>query len=450
MSTPGAWTFLAPAFAARLPYAMLSLGIVLLVLDTHGSYGTAGAVAAVSAVAQAFIGPQTGRLADRYGQAAVLVPSVVVHALSVGALIALALGHAPVWSLFLAAAPAGASVPQIGAMVRARWVAKLSSPSGSSSPMLNTAFAFESVTDEFTFVIGPVLATAIATTVNPSAGLIAEAALTVVGGLAFAAQRRTAPARHPHSAGTRRASALASPGVRLLAGSFLGVGTVFGAMQVSVTAFSKAAGQPGANGIVYGIFAGGSMLAGVLYGMIAWRRTARSRMLGSYALLVIGCSTLWAMPNLTTLAVAGLVCGLAIAPTLITGYTLVETLVADGAKTEAFTWLTGAIGLGLAAGSTVAGQLIDGFGTWAGFLVPVAGSGLGLIALVLLRHLLVAPRTEPAATAAGAWASTGAAVPAAGTVPAAALGTDGPGASGPAAGGPERAGAGRLVAAGRG
>ncbi|MFD9125968.1 MFS transporter [Kitasatospora sp. NPDC059571] len=390
LRTPGAWTFLVPAFAARLPYAMLSLGIVLLVLDTHGSYGTAGAVAAVSAVAQALVGPQTGRLADRYGQAAVLLPSVAVHAVSVGALIALALGHAPVWALFAAAAPAGASVPQIGAMVRARWVSRLSD----SPSTLNTAFAFESVTDEFTFVVGPVLATAIATTVTPAAGLIAEAALTVAGGLAFAAQRGTAPVRHPRTAGTRGPSALASPGVRLLAAAFLGVGTVFGAMQVSVTAFAESVGRAGASGTVYGVFAGGSMLAGVLYGLVAWRRSARSRMLGCYALLVLGCSTLWAMPNLTALAVAGLFCGLAIAPTLITGYTLVETLVADGAKTEAFTWLTGAIGLGLAVGSTVAGQLIDAGGPSAGFLVPVAGAGLGLIGLVALRRLLVAPRTD--------------------------------------------------------
>ncbi|MFG3050197.1 MFS transporter [Kitasatospora sp. NPDC048239] len=406
LRTPGARTFLVPAFAARLPYAMLSLGIVLLVLDTHGSYGTAGTVAAVSAVAQALIGPQTGRLADRYGQAAVLVPSVLVHAVSVGALIALALGHAPVWALLLAAAPAGASVPQVGAMVRARWVAKLSSE-GASTPVLNTAFAFESVTDEFTFVIGPVLAGAIATSLNPSTGLIAEAALTVVGGLAFAAQRRTAPARHPHQPGVRRASALASPGVRLLAGAFLGVGTVFGAMQVSVTAFTESVGQPGANGAVYGIFAGGSMLAGVLYGMVAWRQAARHRLLASYALLVLGCSTLWAMPNLVALAIAGLVCGLAIAPTLITGYTLVETLVADGAKTEAFTWLTGAIGLGLATGSTVAGQLIDGHGPSAGFLVPVAGAGLGLIALVALRRFLIAPSAPSRTVASGAAGTSG-------------------------------------------
>ncbi|PYC82668.1 MFS transporter [Streptomyces tateyamensis] len=384
LRTPGAWRFLIPAFVARLPYAMLTLGIVLLVFDTSGSYGTAGAVAAVAAVAQALVGPQTGRLADQFGQSAVLLPSVLVHAASVGALTALALGHAPVWTLFATAATAGASVPQIGAMVRARWVARFDDRPGH----LSTAFAFESVTDELTFVIGPVLATAIATTLAPAAALATEAALTVVGGLVFAGQRATAPVRHPRTAGGQRVSALASPGVRLLAGSFLGVGTVFGAMQVSVTAFAKAQGLAGMSGTVYGVFAGGSMLAGVLYGMVAWRRSARTRLLASYALLVLGCSTLWAMPDLTALAAAGLGCGLAIAPTLITGYTLVETLVADGAKTEAFTWLTGAIGLGLAAGSVAAGQLIDLSGPRTGFLVPVVGAGLGLVALVTLRGLL--------------------------------------------------------------
>ncbi|MFH8379350.1 MFS transporter [Kitasatospora sp. NPDC018058] len=393
LRTPGAWTFLSPAFFARLPYAMLSMGILLLITQTTGSYGTAGTAVAVSSVAQALIGPQTGRLADRYGQAAVLVPTVLAHAASVGVLIALALGHAPAWSVYLAAVPAGASVPQIGAMVRARWVSKFTGEGASptAAAKVSTAFAFESVTDEFTFVIGPILAANIAAFASPAAALVAEASLTLVGGLAFAAQRRSAPARIVPQPGVRRASALASPGVRLLVGAFLGVGAVFGGMQVSVNAFADSVGQHDAGGTVYGIFAGGSMLAGVLYGVIAWRRPVQQRMVMSYTLLVLGCSVLWAMPDLVALTVAGLICGLAIAPTLISGYTLVETLVADGAKTEAFTWLTGAIGLGLAFGSMAAGKLLDGHGPSVGFLVPAAGAGLGLIALVSMRHLLVAP-----------------------------------------------------------
>ena len=80
LRTPGAWTFLLPGFAARQPFAMLTIGIVLLVQHTTGSYGSAGAVAAVTGVSMALFAPQSGRLADRFGQRAVLVPGVLVHA----------------------------------------------------------------------------------------------------------------------------------------------------------------------------------------------------------------------------------------------------------------------------------------------------------------------------------------------------------------------------------
>ncbi|MEY7977911.1 MFS transporter, partial [Streptomyces pilosus] len=43
LRTRGAWTFLLPGFAARQPFAMLTLSIVLLVQHTTGSYGAAGA-----------------------------------------------------------------------------------------------------------------------------------------------------------------------------------------------------------------------------------------------------------------------------------------------------------------------------------------------------------------------------------------------------------------------
>lgn len=393
LRTPGAWAFLLPGFAARLPYAMLGLGIVLLVAGTTGSYGLAGAVAAVASVAQALAGPRTGRLADRHGQAAVLVPVVAVHGLAVAALVALSLGGAPAWTLFAAAAAAGASVPQIGAMVRARWVHALRDrpPAG-----LATAFAFESVTDEFTFVVGPVLATALSTGVTPAAGLVAEGALTVLGGLAFASRRRSAP---PVARAVRGRPARVSPGVRLVAASLLGVGSVFGGLQVSITAAAQAAGHAGLSGAVYGLFAGGSMAAGAGYGAVRWKRSPAHRMAVSYALLVAGCATLWAMPSLAALSVAGLCCGLAIAPTLISAYTLVESLVPAAAATEAFTWLTGAIGLGLAAGSTAAGQAVDAGGPPAGLLVPFAGAALGLVVLLAGRERL-APGPRPTRTVA--------------------------------------------------
>ncbi|EPH45078.1 MFS transporter [Streptomyces aurantiacus] len=387
LRTPRAWTFLLPGFAARQPFAMLTISIVLLVQHTTGSYGVAGAVSAVTGVSMAVFAPFGGKLADRFGQRAVLLPGVLVHTASVVTLTVLALSDAPLWALFAAAVPAGASTPQIGPMVRARWGVKLQ-----GSPLAQTAAAFESVTDELTFVLGPLVATALCTGVDPAAGLLAEAGLTLVGGLLFAAQKSTQP--QPSAAGddaharVEHVSALRVPGVRVLIVTFLGIGTVFGGMQVSLAAFTESIGQPGLNGVLYGTFAAGNMLSGVACGAIAWKIAPQRRLVLGYAALTLMASGLWAAHSVPLLAGLGLLVGVCIAPALITGYTLVDSLVSPTARTEAFTWLTGAVALGQAAAVTVAGQLEDRFWDGAGFLVPLGGTALALTVLLTLRSRL--------------------------------------------------------------
>ncbi|MFH9014865.1 MFS transporter [Streptomyces sp. NPDC017943] len=386
LRTRGAWTFLLPGFAARQPFAMLTLSIVLLVQHTTGSYGAAGAVAAATGVSMALFAPYSGRLADRYGQRTVLVPGVLLHAVSGLTLTALALMDAPLWAVFAAAVPTGASVPQIGPMVRARWGVKLK-----DSPLMSTAAAFESVTDELTFVLGPLLATALCTAVDPAAGLVAEASLTLVGGLLFAAQKSTQPSVSGSGhARVEHVSALRVPGVRVLIVTFLGIGTVFGGMQVSLAAFTESIGEPGLNGVLYGVFAAGNMLSGLVCGAIAWKVAPQRRLVVGYTALALTASGLWAAHSVLVLAGLGLLVGVCIAPALITGYTLVESLVPAGARTEAFTWLTGAVALGQAAAVTVAGQLEDRLWDGAGFLVPMGGTVLALLTLLSLRSRLSA------------------------------------------------------------
>ncbi|MFJ5643060.1 MFS transporter [Streptomyces sp. NPDC093223] len=398
LRTRGAWTFLLPGFAARQPFAMLTISIVLLVQHTTGSYGAAGAAAAVTGVSMALFAPYSGRLADRHGQRAVLIPGVLVHTVSGLVFTALALAHAPLWALFVAAVPTGASVPQIGPMVRARWGVRLQ-----DSPLMSTAAAFESVTDELTFVFGPLLATALCTTVTPAAGLVTEAALTLVGGLLFAARKSTQPqVTDAGHARVRQSSALGVPGVRVLVAVFLGIGSVFGGMQVSLAAFTESIGEPGLNGVLYGTFAAGNMLSGVVCGAIAWKAAPHRRLVVGYAALALTASALWTSHSVLVLAGLGLLVGMCIAPSLITGYTLVESLVPAGARTEAFTWLTGAVALGQAAAVTVAGQLEDRLWGGAGFLVPMAGTVLALVTLLALRSRLVTrPRNRTVARGVG-------------------------------------------------
>ncbi|MFE3450737.1 MFS transporter [Nonomuraea sp. NPDC059194] len=391
LATPGAWRFLAPALVARLPYAMLQIGILLLVQWSTGSYGAAGVAAAAAAIAQAVVGPQTGRLADRYGQPRVLLPQITVHALALGTLLALAASHGAVPLLVLTAALAGASVPQVGAMVRARWSHLLG-----GSGKLGTAFAVESITDELTFTLAPVLLVLLSTGYSPVVALLVALALILTGTVVFAVTRVGAPEPMPVKVRSTR-GVLRLRGVAVLALGFLAMGSVFGSMQVGITSFTAELGMAALAGPIYATFSGASVVGGLLYGAIRWRVSAPARLAWGLGLLAAATSALMFAGSVLLLFGAAGLAGLVIAPVIITGYTIIERLTPAEVRTEAFTWLTGAIGLGIATGASVAGQLVDRFGPTLAFVVPPAMTGVVAL-LILARLRTLHPVPEPATT----------------------------------------------------
>jgi len=141
------------------------------------------------AVAEALVGPQVARLIDRCGQSRVLPWLLTAHACVVAALVAAVLAGASRPVLGLAAAAAGGTIPQLGALSRARWVALLSE----RREWLPQAFAMESVANTFTFLVGPVLVSAVAVDGLARAGTLGAAVLVVSGGAALAVQGGSAP-----------------------------------------------------------------------------------------------------------------------------------------------------------------------------------------------------------------------------------------------------------------
>jgi MFS family permease len=127
--------FSAAGVIGRMPMAMLGLGTVLLISAQTGHYGVAGSVAASGSLGAAFCAPQIARLVDRLGQRRVLMPLCGVFALAVTGLVLAVQLRAPDWTLFIPGALAGASMPVLGPMVRARWSALLA-----GTPWLHTAF----------------------------------------------------------------------------------------------------------------------------------------------------------------------------------------------------------------------------------------------------------------------------------------------------------------------
>jgi MFS family permease len=391
LRTPHALPMVAAAFIGRLPLSMVGLGAVLLIQSETGSYGLGGAVAAVAAVATAISGPVIGRLADTHAQRRVLLLVLAVFVVS-GFLFLFSVRDGwPLWTMFVSAGVAGASLPPVSSLIRVRWTYLLR-----GTPRLPTALAMESVVDEFVFILGPVLVTFLSTTGHTTSGVVTAFTLATVGSLLFAAQRRTEPPPAPREH-RRGPSAMRVPGLRVIFVVGAAIGAVLGTLQIALVAFADEVGERSLSGLLIAGLAAGSMVAGIGWGTVHWRVRLRHRLVSVLTLLtaltlplaVVG--NYWLMLGLVVLT------GVAISPSLISAFTLAEVLVPRAAVTEAFTWIGTSLAVGVAIGTSMAGKIVDSAGANAGFLVATVAAGAAAIVVALGQRLLHVP-AEHAAT----------------------------------------------------
>lgn len=394
LSRPGTLAFSAAGVVARLPMSVLGLGVVLLVSTSYGSYALAGRVAAAYVVAQAICAPQLGRWVDRFGQARIMRPALLLASTGLASLVVAGTLRAPVWTLYVTAAVTGATLGSMGALVRARWSHVLR-----DDRKVETAFALESVLDEVVFAIGPVAVTFLASAIAPPAALVLPLVATVGGGFWFLAQRQTEPPPTGRTSAGRTRSVLRTPGMAALALVFIAVGGVFGATEVATVAFAEEQGSIGYAGPVLAAFALGSLGAGLVYGSRSWLSPLRLRFLLAVVALGVGTSAFLLVDSVVQLAGVMLLAGLAIAPTLIAGNGLVQGLVPPGRLTEGLTWVGTMLGVGVSFSASIAGAAIDEQGSRAGFVV-VALAALSAVVLTGASMALLRPR--PAA-----WQSSG-------------------------------------------
>jgi MFS family permease len=396
-AVPGSLTFSFAGWLARLPMPILGLGAVLLVEGETGSYGLAGAVAGTLALVGSLVSPQWARAMDRRGQGVVLRVAFTGYLVFGIAFVAAVVLGAPPWTWFVLAGLTGACSPNIGSIVRARWADAL------DADARQTAFAFESVVDEVVFVVGPPLVTFLATLINPPVGFLTGVVIGFVGAMWLAGLRETEPPVHPVDAdGPRRATVVLHPTVLTVAIIYLAVGAVFGAMDVVVVAFAEAEGAPPLAGVALAAYAGGSLVAGLVYGVLRLPGTLAARFVGCAVFFAVAAQLLVAVGSLPVLVVVGFVAGLAIAPVLVSGMSLVESRMPRSALTEALTWVVTGLTLGVTAGSVAAGAAVDAWGAETAFAVPAVSAALaGVLALVsapLLRATAIpaAARVETA------------------------------------------------------
>jgi MFS family permease len=375
---PGSARFCAAAFVMRMPIAIYPIGLVLLLSIRTGEYSSAGLLSGCYIIGGAIGMPLTGRLIDRVGQERVIRRSAAVHVLAaVGLVVAAEASSQPVW-LFAPVFVMGLSYVSVGSLVRARWSFALS-----GTPDLSTAYSLESVLDEVIFVVGPIVASVLAIQVDPIWVVVLGAVLVAGGGWWLASLRSTEP---PAGAveDTPRRSALAHPGMPLLMMAMVGMGGIFGSVEVVLAAFAGQHDERSRTGLVLATFALASGVAGLVYGARHWATPLLRRYWLHSVIFAALVPLFLSAGSMAQLYPIAFVAGLGISPTLITGFAMVEELVPPRGLTEGLAWTTTGLNVGYGALAAVVGGIADRHGAHVAFFVPVASGVVVAVATSLL------------------------------------------------------------------
>ncbi|MDO0912060.1 MFS transporter [Streptomyces sp. DT2A-34] len=375
-SRKGSFSFTAAGFLARLPLSMYGISTVVMIATVRDSYALAGLVAGTSLLAAVLVVPRISRLIDRHGQSRVAVPATVFSVVFSVLQVACVRYGAPDWTLF-ATAVLSATAPNVGGMVRARWAEALKD----EPDAMHTANALEQVLDEVGFIAGPILSVALCTTLFPEAGVLGASALTLGGTLLLTAQRRTEPPVHEPDAG-QASSPLRNRGLQIMILTFLLTGAIFGSAELVTVAYTEALGHASSSGWALALLALGSAVAGLAFGALTVTVRQTTQFLIGVAAMAALMLPLLLADGLPSLAILMFVAGMATAPTMITGMTLVQQLVPAAQINEGMALaVTGLLG-GNALGSAVAGRVVEWQGAETGYWIPCGAAVLALVAVL--------------------------------------------------------------------
>lgn len=385
---PGVARLFVVSFVARIPAAMIGVVLTLHVVTGLGrGYAEAGLVVGAATVGMALGAPWRGRLVDRFGLRRAIAPSVAVES--------------AVWF----SAPHLSYAALIGAVfVGGLFLVPVFSVSRQSLSVLvpiqhqRPAFALDSVAVELTFMLSPVVGVLLATQASTSVALTVVGSLTVLAGMLLMwANPPTRSGQAVQIADDVPAGRLVTPAlvVVLLAGvaaAFVLVGT-----DVSLVATLNDAGRPQDVGWMIALWAGGSVIGGLLHG------TARRSPSPLVLVTVLALATVPAafVHGEAWLAVAVVVAGLPCAPALSSINAALVRLVPEARRGEVMGWSGTMSTIGNALGAPLCGAVIDRAAPGAGFLTAslvgggLAGGGLLVLRLTRRRDVPAAPAAVP-------------------------------------------------------
>ncbi|WP_286302367.1 MFS transporter [Microbacterium suwonense] len=380
------------AFVARLPFAMMVVGVLTIVVTARGSLSMGGLTSAAVGIGTALIGPFLGAAADRYGQRPVLAAAAVLNSAMLGIFALVVYSTMSEAFVMLTAFAIGATAPQVSPMSRSRLVTIIDDrmPEPQRPRTTSATMSYESAADEMVFVFGPFLVGALATLISPWAPIALASALTLLFVGAFALHptgRHVSASRRADGTAPSRASELFWPVLLVVVVGIFGVGLFFGATLTALTSFMADRDAAEQAGLLYGVMGIGSAILALGVAWLPVRFTLHARWLLFAAILVGGSVLVISASTIPAMLVALAILGVGVGPTLVTLYSLGAARSPLGRSATVMSMLGAGVVVGQAAAAAITGELAERAGTGPALLMPLIASAIVLAAAVVNRLL---------------------------------------------------------------
>ncbi len=370
----------AAGLVAQLTQAAAGLGIILVIREAGGSLSLAGAAAGAFLIATGAARPVQGRLIDRHGPPAVLIPCAALHLAGFGALVAWTQLVGATWPVLVFAIPIGLGEPPVSASMRITWGRMADAEDRTA------AYSVVTLTQEIAVLLGPLLLAAIVAVASAAAAVLVVAGLAGAGTVLLAA---VMPRRLHADPPAGRGSALRSAGVRLALTVNLCFALALGCVELGIPALAGERGVPALSGVLLGVMSVGGILGATLYAARRWGLTAAARLVLLLAVYAVAIAPLIATPSFALMVVPLLLAGAALNPVVTTVALLVEDH-AGAAAAEAFGWQSTSLATGAAAGNALAGPLAQSGGASAAFVAATIAAVLAVVLAGSARRRLAA------------------------------------------------------------
>lgn len=371
----------------RITPGMMVLALVLMVRDAGQGYAVAGAVTAAHQLGVGLGSPVQGRLVDRLGQRAVVIPDGPLYLTGASLLVVLAGRGAPTFTLMAAALLTGLVYPPVTACSRVLLSGLF--PTGQQRA---SAFAVSAISVELGFILGPLVAVVVRERWSAATAVVVAALIAAIGAIGYASSGAVGVVRRGPRPTGGRAGALRSAGVVTMVMALGLLAVAFGVIDIVVPAAAEHAGRPSAAGALIASIAGGSLLGGLLYGARPWPGSAVARLRVLSAGFTAGLVALpMTVGSLTSFAAGLLLAGLLLGPTTIVSFQLIDDLALPGTQTEAQAWTQSSVVAGVALGAALTGLMVDHRGPAAAITAGAVAVAGAAVLVNLHRDRLVPP-----------------------------------------------------------